>query len=318
MHRYVLIGLPIAIFSPMVNAGCVFSEMDIKTEIFADVTTAPIGSEVGTFTITATTTSCSFSSSITHRSSTLHLVSQPVNGDDRKCATTVPGISLANKTSFCHSNYTFAGPVLFGLPIPSNQPQTFTRTIPYVKTGKIPPGVYALNIKDPRLVEVENHGGGANGHRGVGQRYFQPGELIGTACSLTNAETLVDFGAVPATGAVKPFSIEFSNCTDQKDAANYDAAVSLRFRTENINKDGSALRNNSCIECSKDLQIALKNGDGSPVDLSKTYKLSNNKSKEIRNDGILYNFLAELQDAPGAEASPGRIDAQLVFETTVE
>lgn len=320
MYRYLILCLAIMMHGSYALAdyegiSCRYSSLEAVTAISSDVAVAPIGAEVGTLTLTGGVSSCTNGQYI--NAVALVLAPQPFEGATRYCKTTVDGISLNVERSQCTHPVAGTGPTVGFVPWPFQEPSTMTKTFTYIKTGIVAPGIHMLGPKEPYLAEYIRdiyQGTTLSGLSYV----FPPGEVVGTACVLVQPNVSVDFGTVTSAGVIQPFAIEFGSCSSREDALAYNSAFSLRFHSERINVDGSALKNNLCGDCAQGLQIALTDGRGTAVDLSKTYKLSTNGSIDIGQNGLIYNFFAELQDAPGEQVLPGKIDAQLVFETIIE
>jgi type 1 fimbria pilin len=297
---------------------CTYSNIEFTSQIFTDPAVAPIGSAIGSLTATATGTCPQYSGGGSQLIIGLGMAAAPLApGFGPTCQTSVPGIGIQGSPCYAELAYDIGLRFAY-FALPTLAPETHTRVFTYIKTGTIPPGVHTLTPYRRHLSEFIRHPNNGINFYPVSGYQIPPGEVVGTTCSLVNPDILVDFGTVSETGIERPFAIEFGNCTNQADAVAYNAAISLRFKSERINTNGSALNNNTCPNCSSNIQIALKDGNGKPVDLSKAYKLSNHGSTEVSPTGLTYKFLAALQDIPGTKATPGIIDTQLVFETAIE
>ncbi|NUU34857.1 fimbrial protein [Pseudomonas sp. C2B4] len=325
MHRYLLLLVIACLYSQTATAlsfehyGCNFQNVQGTTAFTADLATAPIGSQVGTFEASGTVTHCVRQPGDAYRYVRIALEKQLpyTTGHALPCRTTIPNIELRFNGACLEGNAAY-GPTLIVADSLGTFPQ-YLKSDPaaIIKVGPVPPGNYNLAPIDTSLVAVVPVVRNDVVKR-LGVNLPSDGGSAGSdACSLVSTNVNVDFGEVSDVGGTQPFSLEFGNCSDINNAVDYVFATALKFSSERIRSDGTALRNGTCTNCAKGIQIRLKNANGRYIDLSKLNSLSGNGTS-FTDDGFRQNFTAELERNPDEAQTPGTINTQLVFETVLD
>lgn len=298
---------------------CTFEEFSFTSYITADIAAARIGDVVGRFEARAVVpTLCGIGS----YSAAVYLPAQP-RISPSVCLTTVPGINM--QANFCSNSQPgrLVGPSVFFLPNNggARYPYTFVQTFNYIKSAQVPPGVYNLapqQLAPLSVRRVHPLNGGYSFYNFTAQVTTGPVEIIGTTCSLVSSNVVVDFGEFSDESVSKDFQIAFDSCTSGADALAYNQAVSFKFVSERIRPDGSALLNGTCASCAKGIQVELQDGTGRDINLAQPFKLASNGAVEIRPNGLVHNFRANIRNNPDQPRSPGLLDTQLTFETVIE
>lgn len=289
------------------NGGCNFEDVRGEITILADIATAPIGSTVGEYYFKATHT-CT-------RGAIVVLIAgeQTAGSTSSRCRTTVPGIELWGDT--CR-NPTLAGHAFFLVNGTGAVGNSQAGPYRFVKVGSVPAGPYTLRPTYNHIYSRDNYRRPETliRHEPLS---FDGGETPVNSCSLVSTDVKVDFGEVSDVGGSQPFSIEFGNCGGRDNVIDYLFSTALTYRSDRIRSDGSALRNSTCANCAKGIQIRLKNAFGQYIDLSKPNSLFDNGSA-FTADGFKQSFTAELHRNLDEVLTPGAINTQLVFETVLE
>ncbi|MDR6915967.1 type 1 fimbria pilin [Pseudomonas sp. 3296] len=296
---------------------CQFDELYANSVVTADLITSKPGDVVGYHEFGWTTTGCQPPTPVYNQD---FYISYLGKGGTTGCITTISGVYLDASPDLC-SPATY-GSVSTKIKLDQSFPQSGYARRNFVRNSYAlpPPGNYVLKPYESKLYYLWYVG---TTSPGVGRTSIllgvtQGGGTVITTCSLVNSNIVVDFGEISEAKASEPFDIEFSGCTNQADTKRFNDTVSLSFVSDQIRADGSALRNKSCAYCAKGLQIALKDGSGKPIDLTKNYKLSSNGASTISPTGLKYGFIADLQRDLDEALSGGSIDTNLTFVTTVE
>lgn len=303
------------------SAWCDFDDVHSNSVMTADLATANYLDVVGYYEFGWTVSGCtSLPTPVYNRE--IYVMYWGLGGAVPYCRSTINGIYLDVSPANCATVAPFGSiPTKIYLDKPFPQSGYARKNFVRNEYRLSNPGAYALAPYEKRIWISWARGtttpGAPYSNALLGVKNGE-GTVIITTCTLVNSDILVDFGEVSEAGASERFNIEFSGCTDQTDSKRFNDTVSLNFRSERIRVDGSALQNNVCANCAKGLQIALKDGTGKAIDLSKRYKLSSNGSTTISPKGLKYEFIAELQNNPDETSKGGVIDTQLVFETIVE
>lgn len=296
---------------------CQFDELYANSVVTADLVSSKPGDVVGYHEFGWTTTGCKPPTTVYNQD---FYISYLGAGGTTGCVTTITAFYLDVSPNVCAP--TTHGSVNTKIKLDQPFPQSGYVRKNFIRNNYAlpPPGNYVLKPHESKLYYLWYTG---TTSPGVGRTSIllgvtQGGGTVITTCTLVNTNIVVDFGEVSEAKASEPFDIEFSGCTDQADAKRYNDTVSLSFVSDQIRPDGSALRNKSCTDCAKGLQIALKDGGGKPIDLSKHYKLSTNGASTVSPTGLKYGFIADLQRNHDEPLFGGSINTNLTFVTTVE
>ncbi|NUU34856.1 fimbrial protein [Pseudomonas sp. C2B4] len=227
--------------------------------------------------------------------------------------TTVPGIELWGDT--CR-NPTLAGHAFFLVNGTGAVGNSQAGPYRFVKVGSVPVGPHTLKPTYNHLYSRDNY---RRPETLIRHEIlpFDGGETPVNSCSLVSTDIKVDFGEISNVGGSQPFSIEFGNCGGANNVVDYVFSTALTFRSPRIRSDGTALRNGTCTNCAKGIQVRLKNNNGQYLDLSKKNSLADN-GLAFTADGFRQSFTAELHRNPDEAQTPGAINTLLVFETVLE
>lgn len=326
MVRFVIIFFLMFYYSAGARAAgaspaCYFDNLYSRSVMTGDFASAKLHEVVGYFEYGWTVSNCDNVPGAPYGSAAYVGYYGPGGIGDPYCTSTISGIYLDVSPSYCRVDAPF-GSMTTVIRIDQPFPQSGYIRKNFVRNQYqlSAPGNYKLGPKLNTLYLGWYRGTTTptNPYLHVLLHAGDEGPAIITTCSLVNTDILVNFGEVSEANASEPFDIEFSGCTNQADTKRFNDSVSLSFVSDDIRADGSALLNKSCANCAKGLQIALKDGKGTPINLSKSYKLSSNGSSTISPTGLKYGFIADLQRNPDQALSGGNINTNLTFVTSIE
>lgn len=136
-------------------------------------------------------------------------------------------------------------------------------------------------------------------------------------CSNLAQTPTVNFGpiSIPDIGTAKSaqqFSIMMKDCGSENSAIFFNKYSTMRFTSNNISPTGQLLLD-TCESCAKNVNISIKNTNGTIINLNDIYNFSKGTSTTTP-DSASQNFVAELIATGPVHA--GLIHSTLSFEIT--
>lgn len=187
----------------------------------------------------------------------------------------------------------------------------------YIKTGpttNLPPGLNVLEFPLTNSFVAINSQGRVQNDWGRPHLSATSGTLVSN-CALAQISTPVRFGQLALDQlhtSERPFSVQLKNCGSAAAANLFNGAMSMTFHSGKLNYDGT-LANDACTTCAKGIAIEVMKDDGTRVDLTRRYKMSDG-SFSITGDTIEQRFKARL--IPTGTTTGGEIRGLLTLVFT--